>query len=49
MERYLTTEVDLQPFLAILESEDCCLSSQSYSLQHQKAENVKAALLNLNY
>ena len=42
-------EVDLEPFLVIIESEDCWFIKSVIFFASTKTENVKAALLNLNY
>ena len=48
MERYLTTEVDLEPYLVIIESEDCWFVKSVILFASTKTENVKTAPLNLN-
>ena len=43
------TEVDLEPYFVIIESEDCWFIKSAILFASTKTENVKAALLNLNY
>ena len=49
MERYFTAEADLELFLVIIASEDCWFIKSVILFASTKTENVKAALLNLNY